>query len=124
MISPTPFQLSRQGRPLPKDFPYKGEWLVERRIFLYRPENEHGTGIPETTPVHRLNESEWCFGINSITLSRNLGVGSHEIFAHNRRRTLLLVGVDDAATHERPYTFQIGEQKASITIQGAPDGSA
>jgi hypothetical protein len=124
MDSPTPFQLSGQGKPLPKDFPYKGEWLVERRIFLYRPENQYRTGIPEITPVHQLNESEWCFGINSITLSRNLGVGSHEIFAHNRRRTLLLVGVDDAAAHERHYTFQIGERQTSITIQGAPDGSA
>jgi hypothetical protein len=84
MISPTAFQLSGQGKPLPKDFPYKGEWLVEPRIFLYRPENPHDTGIPEITPVHQLSESEWCFGINSITLSRNFGVGSHEIFAHNR----------------------------------------
>jgi hypothetical protein len=123
MISPTPFRLNGQGKPLPTDFPYNGEWLVERRIFLYRP-NQNGpvTGMPEITPVHQLNESEWCFGINAITLSRDLGVGSHEIFAHNRRRTLLLVEIDDAAADERRYTFEIGERQASITIQGTSDG--
>jgi hypothetical protein len=74
-----------------------------------------------------LNEGEWCFSINSATLSRAFGIGSHEIFACNRRRTLLLVGVDDTlsragVTDARRYTFQIGEQQASITIEG--DGSA
>ena len=121
------FRLSGQGRPLPKEFPYKGEWLVERRIFLYRPENGLASGSLEKTPVHQLNEGEWCFGINSITLSRAFGIGSHQIFAYNRRRTLLLVGVDDAppragVTDARSYTFQIDEQQASITIEG--DGSA
>jgi hypothetical protein len=121
------FRLTGQGRPLPKDFPYKGEWLVERRIFLYRPEDGLAPGLPEKTPVHQLNEGEWCFGINSATLARAFGIGSHEIFPCNRRRTLLLVGVDDTSpragvTDARSYTFQIDEQQASITIEG--DGSA
>jgi hypothetical protein len=124
------FRLSGQGRSLPKDFPYQGEWLVERRIFLYRPDDDPMSGTTEKHPVHQLTESEWCFGINSTTLSRMFGVGSHEIFTYNRRRTLLLVGVDDVtpaagATGARRYTFQIDERQASITIEGgAPDGSA
>ena len=118
-------QLPGQGRPLPHGFPYKGEWLAERRIFLYVAENQRvvGTAAHEITPVHQLSASEWCFGIDATALAWQLGVGSHEIFAHNRRRTLFLVGVDDPpptteATHARRYIFQIGERQASITLEG------
>jgi hypothetical protein len=122
-ISPVSFRLVGQGRPLPKDFPYKGEWLVERRIFLYRPDDAPASEETEKHPVHQLNETEWCFGINSITLSRVFGIGSHEILAYNRRRILFLVGVDDVrptkgATGARRYTFQIDERQGSITIEG------
>jgi hypothetical protein len=125
-------RLPGQGRALPQGFPYKGEWLVERRIFLHLPENQQalGAATPEITPVHRFSESEWCFGINAMLLAWQLGVGSHEIFAHNRRGTLSLVGVDDppptaGATHARRYTFQIGERQTSITLEGGgPSGTA
>jgi hypothetical protein len=125
-------RLRGQGRALPKGFPYKGEWLVERRVFLYSPENKHRPGAEELeiTPVHQISESEWCFGINAVVLAWQLSIGSHEIFAHNRRGTLLLVGVDDppptaGATHARRYTFQIGERQTSITLEGGrPSGTA
>ena len=130
MEAPKAFRLSGQGRALPKDFPYQGEWLVERRIFLYLPDDQRslGSAVPEITPVHQFSESEWCFGINAMDLAWKLGMGSHEIFACNRRGTLLLVGVDDppptaGAAHARRYTFQIDELQTSITIEGSAPGS-
>jgi hypothetical protein len=125
-------RLPGQGRALPRDFPYKGEWLAERRIFLYVPDAQHslGAGIQEMTPVHQFNESEWCFGINAMVLAFQLHVGSHEIFAYNRRGTLLLVRVDEplptaGATHARRYTFQVDDRQTSITIEGGtPSGAA
>jgi hypothetical protein len=36
MSIPLPF---KQGKPLPPDFPYEGQWLMENRIFIYRPKD-------------------------------------------------------------------------------------
>ena len=122
--------LAGQGNPLPTDFPYKGQWILEPRIFLYRPENQQSLGRPEMTPVVDPGSPNWSFGINSMQLAWQLHVGSEQIFAHNKAGTLLLVRVDDVpasagATHAKRYIFQIGDRQAGITIEGGgPSGSA
>jgi hypothetical protein len=124
--------LKGQGKPLPPDFPYQGEWLLENRIFLYRPaaQTSLGGGSPEMTPTLNEGTPDWCFGINSMQLAWTLRVGSEEIFKHNRAGTLFLVRTDDVppthgATHAKRYIFQIGDRQAPIIIEaGGLSGSA
>jgi hypothetical protein len=122
--------LSGQGKSLPPDFPYKGEWLLENRIFLYRPTAQHSLGAPEMTPIIGSGSPDWCFGINSMQLAWALQVGSEDIFAHNRAATLYLVRTDEVAptrgaTEAKRYIFQIGERQTAITIEaGGPSGTA
>ena len=123
--------LTGQGKPLPEDFPYKGEWLLENRIFLYRPTHQRMLGgrMPEMTPFIQ-SGADWCFGINSMQLAWALRVGSERIFEYNRTGTLYLVRVDDVApahgaTSAKCYIFQINNLQAGITIEaGGPSGAA
>jgi hypothetical protein len=122
--------LAGQGKPLSADFPYKGEWILEGRIFLYRPAAQRSLGGPEMTPVVNEGKSNWCFGINSMQLAFALRVDSEKIFLHNRMGTLFLVGADDVgptagASHAKRYIFQIGDVQAPIIIEGGgPSGNA
>ncbi len=85
--------LRGQGKPLPPDCPYEGEWLHENKMFLYRP--EHGGTEIELVAIFQMLDGKRCFGFNAETMAEELGIGSDEIFVHNRNRTLILVGTAD-----------------------------
>jgi hypothetical protein len=56
--------LSGQGKPLPSDFPYRGQWLLEGRMFLYIPDAEEATRptSPKFTATVNSNQHDWSFG--------------------------------------------------------------
>ena len=128
---PKGLPLAGQGKPLPFDFPYKGQWLLEGRVFLYRPENQTSLGGPEMTVILNDNSDDWCLGFNSMQLAFALRVGSEQIFAHNSARTLFLVRTDDvpppspSGLKAKRYIFQIEDRQAPVTIElGIPGGRA
>ena len=116
------------GKPLPADCPYTGEWLLENRLFLYRPSNQQ-TQTAEFTAGFKRADGEWCLGFNATTLASELRVGSEEIFEHNRSRTLILDSVG-AVTPQRGgvaaknYIFRIDDRAASCIVEVGPEGSA
>ena len=131
MTELTGIPLSGQGKPLPSDFPYKGEWLLENRIFLFHPTDPatiEGTG-PEMTAFLSYGKP-WCFGINAMQLAFALGVTGEEVFSHNRAHTLFLVRADDVTptrggTRAKCYIFQIGDRQEALFLEdGIQGGSA
>lgn len=116
-----------QGKPLPADCPYLGEWLHENKLFLYRPTDQQQQ-TEELTPGFRRADGEWCLGFNAVTLASELGVGSEEIFAHNRNRTLILEGVGPvrprSGTAAKIYIFRIGGRRTGFTVEVGPEGAA
>lgn len=110
-----------QGEPLPREFPYVGQWILRDRIFLYRPKVPQSSGGPEMTLLLR-SEPQWCFGINSVQLAFALGVGSDKIFEHNRNGTLFLVRTDDVpptrgAIAAKRYVFRIGVCQTEFVVK-------
>ena len=77
--------LRGQGKPLPADCPYKGEWLIENKLFLYRADQAMDV---EFIAGFQRADGEWCLGFNAATLASLLGIGSDEIFELNRSETL------------------------------------
>lgn len=122
--------LAGRGKPLPPEFPYKGQWLLENRMFLYRPTEQRSVGGPEMTTTLNEGRPNWCFGLNSMQLAFALRVGSEELFEHNRACTLFLVRTDDVppirgASQAKRYIFQIGDRQTVIIVEGVgPSGNA
>ena len=125
-----PKPLRGQGEPLPPNFGYDGQWILEGRIFLYRPAAQGVLGALETTAIVSGSGTDWSLGINSMHLAWQLRVGSEEIFEHNRLGTLLLIGFEDVAPSAdagfaKRFTFQIGDRQGDLTIEGGgPNGNA
>jgi hypothetical protein len=121
--------LRGQGKLLPPDCPYTGQWILEDRLFLYRPTNRQPQTL-ELTAGFRRADGEWCLGFNAMTLATQLGVGSEEIFEHNRTQTLILEGVAPAAPQgggvaAKIYIFHIGDdRRAALLVETGPEGSA
>jgi hypothetical protein len=120
--------LRGQGKPLPADCPYTGEWLLGNKMFLYRP--EHGGTEIELAAIFQMPDGEWCFGFNAETMAAQLGIASEEIFVHNRNRTLILAGTADVppavgGTAAKAYRFTIdGNRFADFVIENSPSGTA
>ena len=117
-----------QGKPLPSDCPYAGEWLHENKLFLYLSTSQQ-LKTAEFTAGFRRPDSEWCLGFNAATLASLLGVGIDELFKHNRARTLILESVGpmpprSGGTVAKEYTFRIDNRTASLTVEAGPLGTA
>lgn len=113
--------LAGQGKPLPKTFTYVGQWILEDRIFLYRPKPQQTLGGPAMTLLVA-DGPRWCFGINALQLAFALGVESGKIFEHNKNGTLFLVRTDNASpshgvSSTRRYVFQIGACQTEFVVQ-------
>ena len=61
-----PIPLNGQGNPLPPNFPYRGEWILEPRMFLYVPDQAEATAsnAPRFTASLNDNGDDWCFGFD------------------------------------------------------------
>jgi hypothetical protein len=122
--------LSGQGKPLPSDFGYEGEWIHEDRMFLYRPAAQTSLDGCEIMPFVRNADGTFCFGVNSMELAFELRVSGADIFIHNRAGTLYLVCSEDVpptggALAAKRYIFEIEGVQVPLTIEaGAPSGSA
>ena len=116
-----------QGKPLPADCPYEGEWLHENKLFLYR--SDQPMEVEFTAGFHR-GDGEWCLGFNAVTLASLLGFGSKEVFEHNRNRTLILDDVRPVPAPQRDggtakeYVFRAGNRFAGLVVETGPEGTA
>jgi len=121
-------RLVGQGKSLPANFPYEGEWILEPRIFLFRRNDQRSYGSPEITVTLNERGQNWCFGIDSTQLAQALKIESEAIFEHNRAGTLYIVRVDDVApspgaTVAKQYIFQVGNNQAPMTIEEGLSGT-
>ena len=115
-----------QGKPLPADCPYEGEWLHENKLFLYR--SDQPMEVEFTAGFHR-GDGEWCLGFNAVTLASLLGFGSKEVFEHNRNRTLILDDVRSVPPQRKgavakEYVLRVGNRPAGLVIETGPEGTA
>jgi hypothetical protein len=116
-------QLLGQGIPLPPDFPYRGQWLLERRIFLYIPTDEQrGTpGKPAFTAHINPTTDDWAVGFDATELAVGFGASIEDLLEANQSGNLTLDRVEaDTPTGEgasvKRYIFRLGDKEADATI--------
>jgi hypothetical protein len=120
-----PIPLNGQGNPLPPNFPYRGEWILEPRMFLYVVPHQAqpaASTAPRFTASLNDNRDDWCFGFDSEQLAAALNITTDSLFQANRHRELTLENVE-ASTPDgemaliKRYTFRVGASEASLNVQ-------
>lgn len=129
MAVPNSLSLDGQGNPLPEHFPYKGEWLLDPQLFLYRPDANQTAGDRELTPVVSAGGQNWSYGINAVQLAFALRVGVDKLFECNRNGTLVFVCSDEVAPNRGTLPalrliFKIDDRQTAIILEGLPMGTA
>lgn len=120
-----------QGKMLPVDCGYIGQWIMENSIFLYQPPkvDKLGGAAPEMVAKFKVGDN-WCVGFNAARLAFSLKVTNKEIFEHNRLGTLLLLGAEiipatGADIIAQRFTLQIGREITAVVQEwGGPTGHA
>jgi hypothetical protein len=95
--------LQGQGLPLPVDFPYQGEWLVEHGWFLYVPDAQQ-QGVCGVVTV--ATDQGELIGFDAQELSGKLGITTERLLELNRARQLT---IDQFDSPEPGLIFGVAE---------------
>lgn len=86
------YLLDGQGDRLPDDFHYIGDWIVDERIFLFRPVDRAGNIVNAAIVRISYEGEEPAIGFNAHHLGFRLKTGIPKLFDHNRAGTLDYLG--------------------------------
>jgi hypothetical protein len=114
--------MSVQGKPLPHDYPYKGQWFIEDLLFIHEPTDAQSLGgsAPRFT-AHALG----ALGFDAGQIADEMGITTQEVFRANADGRLIVRHVGDALTRGGMagirYVFGIGERRCALIV--APNDS-
>jgi hypothetical protein len=119
-----PIELAGQGEPLPADFPYRGEWMLKPRMFLYTPDEPSRVAptVPQFTVSLNTLEENWSFGFDAGQLAAGFNVTMDTLREANRRGDLTLENVlantpgGEGATH-KIYVFGYKGKTVEMNIE-------
>jgi hypothetical protein len=111
------YPLPGQGKPLPADWPFAGEWLFEGKLFLYRTDHQRQLSRQEMQATYAS-----ASGVNAVRLARRLRMDVEELFEKNRRQALKLVDVRPTAHGPRATRayilyFQVETTVGSLVVE-------
>ena len=116
-----------QGRSLPDDFAYRGEWIHIDSLFLYQPDQgqEGKPDVPQMTVVV-VRGNKRMLGINCATLATALKTTPPILWAANQSGQLTLAKFASSAPDGdgmiKQYVFQLGDQEAAATVDMSGPG--
>jgi hypothetical protein len=129
MLSVPGIPLRGQGNQLSDDCPYRGEWLLQDHLFLFR-SDAVSSGSPQFAPGFHRPNGEWCAGFDSTPLANGFGIEIDALFVSNRDGTLKLLAVEDVPVQyggiaAKRYVFGLGNKISMVTIEATqPSGNA
>ena len=107
---------------MPEGFPYKGQWILEPRMFLFFLDDRTTDPTARfTVHINKNDDDDWSFGFDAVQLAAALGIEVGELLEANREQRLILEMVEadtpggEGATAKR-YTFRVADKTGSLTI--------
>lgn len=117
-------ELNGQGDELPPDFPYKGAWILNPRMFLYIPDQPFTGNIatPQFTVELNAGEPGWSFGFDASLVAAAFETTTEAVLAANRSGALTLETVladtpDGENATLKTYVFSLDGKIANINIK-------
>lgn len=122
-----PVELNEQGEPLPHDFPYKGDWMLKPRIFLYVPDKPTTVAptVPQITVWLNPLAEDWSLGFDATRIAAAFEATTEAVLIANRRGELTLENVfantpnGDNAT-VKIYVLGLGGKTIDMTVEALP----
>ena len=108
--------MSGQGNPLPPDFPYKGQWLIEDLLFIYEPTDAQALG--GEAPRFTASASN-ALGFDASQIADVMGISIQEVFSANTDGSLTVKygkALTPRGTPGRRYLFNIGERQCALIM--------
>ena len=116
--------LNGQGEPLPPDFPYRRDWVLKPRMFLYVPDEPSlvAPTVPQFTVSLNTYSEDWSFGFDATRLAAAFEITPEGLLSANRRRELTLENVlADTPNGEnatiKTYVFGHGGKTVNMNIE-------
>lgn len=117
-------ELAGQGEALPADFPYRGEWMLKPRIFLYVPDEPTNVAptVPQFTVSLNTLEDNWSVGFDASHFATAFAITIEALREANQRGELTLENVlantlgGENATH-KIYIFQYKGNTIEMNIK-------
>jgi hypothetical protein len=121
---------SGQGAPLPADWPYEGQWVVDRIIFMYRPDNSQMLGgiNPRFIASVTMDDGSVAVGFDASQIASWFETDVDTILASNSDGSLMLVETEDISasrggSRAKRFVFQFRNRKKAFILE-APNKQA
>ena len=114
--------MNGQGKPLPDFMNTNGEWIIENVAFLYHADYSNRSPTTTMTMVAERVDGSHAMGFDSAQLAGAFDIEVEALMQANKNQALIFVGDTDVLPTRGgrkavAYLFQIGERKASITVE-------
>jgi hypothetical protein len=106
-----------QGKSLPPDYPYQGQWLIEDLLFIHEPTDAQSFGgLAPRFAAH----TPGALGFDASQIADGMGVTARDIFRANANGNLIVRHGGDAPARGGVagslYLFRIGERRCALVV--------
>jgi hypothetical protein len=115
--------LTGQGKSLPSDYPYQGQWLIEDLLFIHEPSDAQSFGglAPRFAAL-----TLGSLGFDASQIANGMGVTARDVFQANAEGSLIVRHGGDApvcaGVSGSLYLFSIGERRCALLVALSGDG--
>jgi len=119
-----PVECIGQGKSLPWECPYKGQWLIEGLLFFYRPDDSD-SAVSRVAVEWKFPSRPKSLGLDIRCVASDLHIGVEELFEMNSKTSLKLlssgkIDVSGARGRVLRLIFRAGEREAPVLVQILP----
>jgi hypothetical protein len=112
-----------QGKSLPPDYPYQGQWLIEDLLFIHEPTDAQSFGgLAPRFAAHTLG----ALGFDASQIANGMGISSRDVFQANAEGGLIVRHGGDApacgGVAGSLYLFSIGERRCALLVAVSGNG--
>lgn len=106
-----------QGKALPADYPYRGQWLIKDLLFIHEPTDEQSFGA--SAPRFAAH-APGALGFDASQIADGMGVTAREVLRANADGRLIVRHGGEAPAcgglAGSLYLFSIGERRCALVV--------
>jgi hypothetical protein len=115
--------MTGQGKSLPSNYPYQGQWLIEDLLFIHEPTDAQSFGA--SAPRFAAH-TPGALGFDASQIADGMGVTARDVLRANAEGSLVVHHGGDApacgGVAGSLYLFSIGERRCALLVAVSGNG--